>query len=338
MSVQTYNLNLEPGLGNVVVHCSQYDKDYRIVQFTMFNGDAIYPIPDYCTVLVRGTKKDNMGFEYECEYQGSTVTFPIKDQMTVYSGKYSAEIRIVRDNKLIGSANFVFNVEASPLTDDTIISETQLPLLEQALEAASEAEQYKIDAHVSELNAQAWAEGKKGDEPVTSDDPQYENNAKYYSEQAHASEENAHTSEINAHASETNASDSADVASQKAQTATDKADIATLKAQNASDSADVAVQKAGEAGGYAESASENALKAEGFAVGKQNDVVVGNTSPYWHNNAEYFADRAEQAMNVSGYMEFHIDENGQLIYTRTATIDTDFYINNDGELVLEVIL
>lgn len=35
-----------------------------------------------------------------------------------------------------------------------------------------------------------------------------------------------------------------------------------------------------------------ALKAEGFAVGKQNNVDVGNDSPYYHNNAKYYSEEA----------------------------------------------
>ena len=35
-----------------------------------------------------------------------------------------------------------------------------------------------------------------------------------------------------------------------------------------------------------------ALVAEGYANGKQNGVPVGSSSPYYHNNAEYFKDQA----------------------------------------------
>lgn len=40
------------------------------------------------------------------------------------------------------------------------------------------------------------------------------------------------------------------------------------------------------------------------------------------------ADRAEQAAGQSGYMFFHIDENGHLIYERTDNVDVDFYLLN----------
>lgn len=49
------------------------------------------------------------------------------------------------------------------------------------------------------------------------------------------------------------------------------------------------------------------------------------------SDAAISADRAEQAAANAGWMEFHIDENGHLIYERTDTVDIDFYLY-DGHL------
>ena len=54
------------------------------------------------------------------------------------------------------------------------------------------------------------------------------------------------------------------------------------------------------------------------------------------DEAEASADRAEQAASDAGYMEFHIDDNGHLIYERTSNVDQiDFELVN-GHLILEV--
>ena len=42
----------------------------------------------------------------------------------------------------------------------------------------------------------------------------------------------------------------------------------------------------------ATAADTSALKSEGYAIGKQNGSDVGSTSPYYHNNAKYYADQA----------------------------------------------
>lgn len=53
-------------------------------------------------------------------------------------------------------------------------------------------------------------------------------------------------------------------------------------------------------------------------------------------NAAAEADRAEQAAANAGYMFFHIDENGHLIYERTDNTQVDFYLE-DGHLYVEAL-
>ena len=83
--------------------------------------------------------------------------------------------------------------------------------------------------------------------------------------------------------------------------------VATVKAD-----ADRAEDAKEGARGYAESASASA------------------------ESAEEWADKAEQSAEDAGYMEFHIDDNGHLIYERTSNVDQiDFSLVN-GHLILEV--
>ena len=209
----TYCLKMTPsqfGQSSVVVNCSQYDSLFRVIQFSLYNGINEFSIPDNCVVTIRGTKKDLTGFEYQCEYEGNVVTFPIQSQVTVLPGKVPAEIRITSGNEIIGSWNFVFLVEESPLDENTIISETDLPLLEAALEASAQAESYKnlaeqsaaeASASASEasdsatiattkseesntyaLKSEGYAVGEQNGVPVGSGSIYYENNAKWYSE------------------------------------------------------------------------------------------------------------------------------------------------------------
>lgn len=209
----TYCLKMTPsqfGQSSVVVNCSQYDSLFRVIQFNLYNGTNEFSIPDNCAVTIRGTKKDLTGFEYQCEYEGNVVTFPIQSQVTVLPGKVPAEIRVTSGNEIIGSWNFVFLVEESPLDENTIISETDLPLLESALEAAAQAESFKnlaeqsaTDASTSAteasdsastattkaeesaesaLKSEGYAVGEQNGEPVDETSIYYHNNAKWYSQ------------------------------------------------------------------------------------------------------------------------------------------------------------
>lgn len=51
-------------------------------------------------------------------------------------------------------------------------------------------------------------------------------------------------------------------------------------------------------------ATAQALKSEGYAVGEQDGVAVEDGSPYYHNNAEYYANQANNTKTtVEGYVE-----------------------------------
>ena len=74
---------------------------------------------------------------------------------------------------------------------------------------------------------------------------------------------------------------------------------------------------------------EQAIAALTENVGKSEAAAEAAESAA--ENAESSADRAEQAAKDAGYMYFHIDERGHLIYNRTSNVLVDFYIL-DGHL------
>ncbi len=159
METQSIKLNLIPNYASFpeVIKLKQYDKtdtsNGKSIVFNVYNGDSAYSIPSTATVTVRGTKADNTGYEYECEYSGNVVTCKIQSQMTIYSGKYDAELRISSGNNIVGSASFKIDVQPSALSDDTTISDTELPLLEKAIESAEKVVdlEKKIDSKQDQL-------------------------------------------------------------------------------------------------------------------------------------------------------------------------------------------
>lgn len=139
MITQEYKLNLIPDNFPVFVRCSQYDAESRTIEMTLYEGSALYTIPNGATVTVRGTKQDKTGFEYPCTFSGSVVSFDIQAQMTIFAGKVPSEIRITSNGEILGSCNFYFLVESTPLDSSTVISESDLPLFEQVAQELPQA-------------------------------------------------------------------------------------------------------------------------------------------------------------------------------------------------------
>lgn len=158
MLIQKIHLNMVPGGVPVVVDVSQYDDRLRRLQFTLGEGSSPFEIDSAALVSIRGTKPDNTGFEYPCTIEGTNVvSVDVQEQMTVLDGLIPCEIRVCRNDKIIGSANFILRVEKAAMGSDIEISETDLPLIEQGIQALAEVRQAASDAETAATNASASA-------------------------------------------------------------------------------------------------------------------------------------------------------------------------------------
>lgn len=140
---QTLNLNLIPSGVPPVVHVSQYDNQINALTLKIFNGTTPYTIPTNAAVLINGVKPDKNVFSFAAaSYSGSTVICNIEQQMTACAGPTVCELRIRTASEIIGTCNFVLQVEEAPLHDDSVISETMIPLIEQAVDIAANLAEY----------------------------------------------------------------------------------------------------------------------------------------------------------------------------------------------------
>ena len=292
--MQTIKLNLIPGGVLPVVNVSQYDVG-RQFAIQVYEGAASYNLTGK-SVQIRGTKPDGNGFAYDSadgaiSVSGNTVTVTTLQQMTACGGDTTVELRITASGVVLGTLNFILAVEASALSDDTPISDTDIPAIERDFQAALD------EAEADALKAEGHAQGTQDGEAVGSSSPYYHNNAKYYKEQADIDATNAGNSATNA-AADALKSEGYAIGKQNGTAVQSGSPYYQNNAQyfdtHASEQAYNASQSANSASGSATSANTNALKSEGFAVGKQNGTAVSSDSPYYHNNAEYYRDQAAQ--------------------------------------------
>lgn len=117
-------------------------------------------------------------------------------------------------------------------------------------------------------------------------------------------------------------------AEESAQDAANSATAASQSESNAAQSATDAAASATAAETSANEAATSAAQADDFATSASLSAVHAADSA---SDALASADRAEQAAANAGYMFFHIDSNGDLIYERTTNTQVDFYLD-DGDL------
>lgn len=151
MITQTIYLNMMPGNVCPVIHVSQYDTDEDALVFNLHMGSV--PFTAGSTAIIEGTKPDKTGFTYAASYSDNVVTADLTEQMTAVSGAVMCELRITDGTNTVGTQNFILMVEPAALADDVVISDTDIPLLQQAIDAAGEALASASDAAASAAQA-----------------------------------------------------------------------------------------------------------------------------------------------------------------------------------------
>ena len=181
MTSQTINLDLIPKGIQPIVHVSQYDKG-QSWYFNILKDGSAFVIPNGTGITIQGTKSDSTGFQYGCSVVDNQVVATETQQMTILAGDVPAELVLTNGDEVIGTLNFIIRVEPAALSDDTEISETELPLIEQAAEIAEQMPAYMAQMEGFVEDSEAYAVGTRGGTAVPSSDPAYHNNSKYYAE------------------------------------------------------------------------------------------------------------------------------------------------------------
>lgn len=96
----------------------------------------MFKIPLEASASINGLKPDGNGFRYDCSIENNKVVVDMKEQMTVLAGCVKCEILLSKGGERIATANFMLSVEESPLSENTPISSTDIPLLQKAIEAS----------------------------------------------------------------------------------------------------------------------------------------------------------------------------------------------------------
>lgn len=149
MITKTYNLDMHPGGVPLVIHLSQYDKDFSLV-FNLYSSVGTFTVESSTTATIRGTKASGTGYSVDAtlDVSNQKVTVTGDQQMTAAAGKNIFELTLTKSGKELNTANFIIEVERAALDGDTITDASVLRELEAITEsaeiataAAAEAEQ-----------------------------------------------------------------------------------------------------------------------------------------------------------------------------------------------------
>lgn len=347
MITQKLKVNLIPSGIAPRVNVSQYDYGSRTLEISLYNGTEPFMIPENANIFIQGTKKDGRGFQYEgLAYDDNVVTADITQQMTVFEDEVVTELVILVGEEQLATANFILNVEPAALRDDVVVSETDIPAIQNLPEAMAEVRAAVISTAADALaasgsataaansadsasgsataasgsataagnsadDAEAWAVGKIDGVDVPSTDPRHNNNAKHYSDTASGYSTSAAQSATAAAASELHAG-------------TSETNAHTSEVN---------------AAGSATSANSDAKLSESWAVGG-----TGTRSGEDTNNAKYWAEQAASSagghfvsydqQTLTPAQKTQARENIGATNGLANANDTQFYNLQDGDGVI----
>lgn len=116
--MQSFNLNLVPGSFKQVFNLSQYDVGRELTAY-IFDGASSFSIPSGATVKIEATKPSGFGFSVNCTFADNAVSIVTTDTMTDEWGRFPADLVISASGDVLGTANFLFDIEESPHPEGT---------------------------------------------------------------------------------------------------------------------------------------------------------------------------------------------------------------------------
>ena len=142
--MESFNLNIIPGKDRPVCHASQYDIG-RTIRVNLFEGFNVFTLDGTEVISISVRKPDgNVVTESVTNTSDSYVEFVTTEQMTACSGSNLCELKIEKGADVIGTMNFILEVEQDPL-DGGVQSDTQIHNLQTQvadLVAIEVADQY----------------------------------------------------------------------------------------------------------------------------------------------------------------------------------------------------
>ena len=136
----TKNVRLYLGDGFPVrIPVSQFDTMWQFA-FTIVNNSRPWQIPTGATAVLNGKKPDGNVFAFSGTIADNKATVNCDIQMTAVAGSVICELSILSGGKVVGTANFVLDVEAAPKSPDDVSSESTLPAYGEILDRIAEME------------------------------------------------------------------------------------------------------------------------------------------------------------------------------------------------------
>lgn len=129
--MESIDLNLIPGESYPVCHASQFDNG-REIKANLFDGSSVYTLDGTETLILNVRKPDAHIISRTINNPAeSYVIISTTTEMTACYGNVLCELRIAKGSSIIGTSNFIMEVEEDPLNGGVTTLEAYSDLQQQ---------------------------------------------------------------------------------------------------------------------------------------------------------------------------------------------------------------
>jgi hypothetical protein len=137
MIERNVTLRLGDNVAPARIPISQFDTMWRFIFNILYNSQA-WTIPAGATAVLNGRKQDGNVFAISGAIADNKVTVDCDVQMTAVAGPVVCELSIMSGGKVVGTTNFILEVEPAPKAPDDVSSESTLPAYGEILDGIAE--------------------------------------------------------------------------------------------------------------------------------------------------------------------------------------------------------
>ena len=136
MLTKPVELSFDASVVPAHVLVSQFDTGWNF-EFSFRMNRQPWSIPSAYTVVMNGVKPDKNVFAFSGTVSNGKAIVPCDVQMTAVAGPVFCELSLMLDGTVVGSRNFVLEVEKAPKSPDDVSSDSTLPAYAEMLEMFS---------------------------------------------------------------------------------------------------------------------------------------------------------------------------------------------------------
>lgn len=134
MLTQPHKIDMVPGGVPLTINVTQFDVDATVFEFTPFTSIGEFDFSTVKQAQIQATKPDGYAVIHNCTVGSGVITYVLQEQLAAVAGRvWSKLVLMDEDGGVVGSKAIVWIVDRAGVTDDSVVSDSDIPAIDEAI-------------------------------------------------------------------------------------------------------------------------------------------------------------------------------------------------------------